>query len=78
MLPLNADALLSVTVGGLPPVLTGFTGLLDGDGIGAGQANFAGLGALIGFRFFAAFIVLDGSAPSGIRTISNPVEVLVQ
>jgi hypothetical protein len=43
-----------------------------------GRISFAGLPYLVGFRFFTAFVVVDPAAPSGIKTISNPLEVLVQ
>jgi len=32
----------------------------------------------LGLRFFTAFVVLDPSAPAGIRTVSNALETLVQ
>jgi hypothetical protein len=77
-LPLNFDLLLQLTVGGLPPILTGYVGALDQDGIASGSINFAGFAQLVGLRFFNAFLVLDPAAPSGIKTISNAHEVLVQ
>jgi hypothetical protein len=76
--PLNADALLGVTIGGLPPVMTGFVGVLDANGLGSGQITFPGLGALVGLRFYTAFVVIDPAAPSGLRTLSNAHEVLIQ
>lgn len=78
IVPLNADPLLSVTIGGLPPLMTGFVGVLDADGIAAGGITFPGLPHLVGFRFVVAGLVLDPVAPSGIRTITNAHEVLVQ
>jgi hypothetical protein len=78
VLPLNFDAVLQITVGGLPPILTGYAGALNQDGIGAGKIDFAGFPEFRGLRFFNAFVVLDPAAPSGIRTISNAHEVLVQ
>jgi hypothetical protein len=78
VLPLTFDVLFANSIGGLPPALTGYAGVLDGDGNGLGQIRFAGLPGLIGFRFFTAFVTLDAQAPSGIRTISASHEVQVQ
>jgi hypothetical protein len=78
VLPLNGDLLLRLTIGGLPPILTGYVGALDQDGIGSGRISFAGFPQMLGLRFFTAFVVLDPAGPSGIRTISNAHEVLVQ
>jgi hypothetical protein len=78
VLPLNFDALLQLTAGGLPPILTGYAGTLNQDGVAGGRISFAGYPGLVGLRFFSAFVVLDTQAPSGIRTISNALEVLVQ
>jgi hypothetical protein len=78
VLPLNPDPLLQATLGGLPPFLSGYAGVLDQDGIAAGRLSFVGLPQLAGLRFFTAFVVLDPMAPSGIRTISNSHEVLIQ
>lgn len=78
VLPLNLDGILHLTVGGLPPILSGYAGTLDADGIAAGRIVFAGFPRLVGLRFFTAFIVLDATAPSGIKTISNAHEVVVR
>jgi hypothetical protein len=78
VLPLNFDLLLQLSIGGIAPILTGYVGALDQDGISAGQFSFAGFPQLVGLRFFNAFVVLDPAATSGIRTISNAHEVRVQ
>ena len=78
MLPLNPDPLLNVTVGGLSPIMTGYSGLIGTDGTAAGIITFVGFPQLVGFRFFTAFLVLDPAAPQGIRTISNALETVVQ
>ena len=75
---MNFDPLFQVTVGGLPPLFTGFTGLLNTDGIAPGKATFGGFPQAVGLRYFTAFLVLDASAPLGIKTISNALESLVQ
>jgi hypothetical protein len=78
----SADGLVimfhSTRAGGLPPILTGYAGALDRDGIASGKISFAGFPEFRGLRFFSGFVVLDPAAPSGIRTISNAHEVLVQ
>ena len=53
-------------------------GTLDPNGIASGKISFAGFPEFIGLRFFTAFIVVDPTAPSGIRTISNAHEMQVQ
>jgi hypothetical protein len=78
VLPLNPDLLFQLTIGGLPPILTGYVGALDRDGIAAGRINFANFPGFAGFRFFTAFVVLDPAAPFGIGTISNAHPTLVQ
>jgi hypothetical protein len=78
VLPLNPDVLLRLTIGGLPPILTGFVGALDRDGVAAGQVNFAGFPQFNGLQFSTAFVVLDPPSPSGIKTISNPHVLKVQ
>lgn len=77
IVPLNADSLFFVTFGGLPPLLNGYTGVLDADGVASGSISFAGLSVLQGLRFVNAFVVVDFTAPSRIKTISNAHEVLV-
>jgi hypothetical protein len=78
VLPLNFDLLLQLSIGGLPPILTGYVGALDQDGIGSGSINFAGFPQMRGLKFSTAFVVLDPQAISGIKTISNAEEVVVQ
>jgi hypothetical protein len=40
VLPLNLDPLLSITAGGLPPLLTSFTGLLERTGCPPSSTQF--------------------------------------
>jgi hypothetical protein len=77
-LPLNFDLLFQLTIGGLPPILTGYVGVLDQDGIAGGATSFAGFPQFLGLRFFTGFVGLDPAGPFGIGTISNAHEVLVQ
>jgi hypothetical protein len=78
ILPLNFDVLFQITLGGLPPILTGYTGVLNTDGVANARIDVTGFPQLVGLRFFTAFVVIDLTAPSGIKTISNAHEVLVQ
>jgi hypothetical protein len=78
VLPLNPDALLFLSAGGFPPILTGYSGALNADGIANGQISVAGFPQFVGLQFYNAFLVLDPSAPLGIKTISNAHAVLVQ
>jgi hypothetical protein len=77
-LPLNADALLGVSIGGVPPLLNGYQGVLDPDGIASGSITFNGFPQLVGLRFVTAFVVLDVTAPFGMKTISNALATEVQ
>jgi hypothetical protein len=78
VVPLSPDALFQFTLGGRPPLFNAFAGMLSQDGIAAGTIAFFGMPELLGARFFNAFVVLDARSPSGIRTISNAHEVLIQ
>jgi hypothetical protein len=78
LLPLNVDLLMQLTIGGLPPVMTGYVGTLNNDGVGSGRIALAGFPQIIGLRFFTAFLVLDPAGPFGIKGVSNAHEVLVQ
>lgn len=77
VIPLVPDALFALSVGGLTPLLTGFAGRLDANGVANGQILIP-YPALVGVRFYSAFIVLDASAPSGIRTIGAARPILIQ
>lgn len=77
VIPLQPDALFSLTIGGLPPILTGYAGTLDANGVGKGQILVPSP-ALVGIAFYSAFVVVDGAAPSRIRTISNALLTLIQ
>jgi hypothetical protein len=76
VLPLNPDVLLRLSIGGLPPILTGYV-VLDQNGIASGRIAFAGFPQFVGLKFFTAFVALDPRATSGIKTISNAHETLV-
>jgi hypothetical protein len=77
-LPLNPDLLLRLSIGGLPPILTGYFGTLDQNGIGSGRIAFQGFPGFTGLKFVTAFVTLDPAAPMGIGTISNAHPTQVQ
>jgi hypothetical protein len=71
-LPLNVDGLLlaSLLVG--PPVFQSFVGTLDALGETVGPAiALPAVPGLVGVAPFVAWLTLDPTAPSGIRTISR-------
>jgi Tol biopolymer transport system component len=77
-LPLNADGLLFISIGGLPGILNGFIGTLDIDGVANGTVTIPNSPIYLGVQFVVAFVVLDPNAPSNIRTISNAKDILIQ
>jgi hypothetical protein len=77
-IPLNPDLLLQLSIGGLPPIMTGFVGILNNDGIATGSVTFQGFPQVLNLRFFTAFLVLDPASPFGIKTISNAHEIQAQ
>ena len=75
-IPLNLDPLLfsSWTV---PSVFRNYTGTLDGQGKATTYIHIPALPAIAGTRFYTAFVTLLSSAPSGIRGISDAVELRI-
>jgi hypothetical protein len=58
---------------GLAPFVLGSTGVLNAQGLAAGQLNLAPLGkAGNGLRVYFEVVTLDPKAPLGIRTITDP------
>jgi len=75
-LGLSLDALLDVTVNGyLPMVFKNYAGFLDAHGKGTGSIDIPNLPALVGVKFFSAFVTIDAKAPSSIKSIS-PTETI--
>jgi hypothetical protein len=71
--PLSPDALLLATFGaGVPPLTTGFAGILDASGETTATITTL-IPALVGIRLHAAWFTLDVTAPFGVKTISNSV-----
>ena len=69
---LSPDALLWLSIGGtVPSVFQNYAGVLDASGKATAMLNIPNIPALAQIRIYTAFITLSGSAPSGIKTISN-------
>lgn len=67
---LRADWLFNATVGGIPGLLDGFSGVLDANGAATGVVHIpAGFPA--GVRFFVSAVAVQPSAPSGIETANT-------
>jgi hypothetical protein len=54
-----------------PHVFQGYTGMLDSQGKAAAKIVIPNLAALVGQKLYSAFVTLDPSWPSGIRSISE-------
>ena len=75
-LGLSLDALLDVTVNGyLPMIFKNYAGILDAAGKGKGTIDIPNLPALVGVKFHSAFVTIDTTAPSNIKSIS-PTETI--
>ena len=69
---LSADNLLFLSTGGLAPtIFEDYTGTLSNAGTATAKLNIPNIPALKNTIVHTAFVTVDGSAPSGIRTISN-------
>jgi len=75
VIPLNPDSLTFLTVRlPIPPLLTGNIGVLDPFDSATVKLNLNALGNVVkGLRVWAAAIVIDPNAPSGISQISGPM-----
>jgi hypothetical protein len=70
-LGLSADPLLVASVSGwLPTVFKDYAGILDSAGAGKGTINIPNSSVLVGLKIHSAFLTLDTSSPSGIKSIS--------
>jgi hypothetical protein len=69
---LGVDALLQVSLGGLlPAVFVNYTGFLDAQGTARAALAIPPSSGLVGLPIHTAFVTLDATAPSGVRSISN-------
>ena len=76
-IPLNIDPvlLLSLTT---PAIFQNFQSVLDPAGHATANFNIPAIVALIGQRFYFAYVVIDPPSPSGIRLVSNPWGVTIR
>jgi hypothetical protein len=78
-LPLVPDGVFAASLSGsLGPILQQGSGTLDGAGHASALLDLSGFGPLTGVRLWAAAVTLDAAAPSGVRTISKPVIVVLE
>ena len=75
---LSPDSLLQISVGGLwPTIFAGYRGVIDSQGQARAAIHIPGMPALIGTHLHTAFVTLDPRAPSGIRSISDTVSLVI-
>jgi Concanavalin A-like lectin/glucanases superfamily/IPT/TIG domain len=77
VLPLNEPFLNSLYGGLLPGVFQNFIGTTNLAGTASAAVNLPALPQLVGVVVSSAFVTLDGSAPNGIGTISNPRQTTI-
>ena len=71
-LGLSHDSLLIVTVSdSWPQIFQGYRGMIDNQGKATAKIRIPNITALIGTHTHTAFVTLNPSAPSGIKSISN-------
>ena len=71
-LGLGYDGLLWISLSGwVPGTFEGFRGTVGADGKAGATLHIPNIPALIGVRIHTAFVTLDPTAPSGIKSISN-------
>jgi hypothetical protein len=75
--PLDPDAVFVSLFGGIPPVTTAYSGVLDTNGEATAKVRTL-FPFLIGIKLYTGFFSIDYSQPFGVRTISNslPFEFL--
>ena len=77
-MPLGLDPLFLLSVQNLlGPTLSGYSGRLDSQCQAPGAVRLPNVAALIGLQLYTAFVTVDGSAPSGIRTISSAYRMTI-
>ena len=75
-IPLNPDLLFGMSWGA-PSVFKNYIGVLDSQGQALAFIHIPGVPALAGIRFYTAFVTSGPASPSGIRGISNAVELTI-
>ena len=78
LLNLSPDAILFLSVGGAAPaVFQDYCGNLDSAGNGKAALKIPKASALVGYRIHSAFVTLDASSPSHIKSISNTFSFVI-
>ena len=76
---LSPDALLFLSTGGfLPSVFTNYGGFLDTAGKAPASIVIPNIPSLTGIHIYSAFLTLQASAPSGVSSISNTLDMQIQ
>jgi hypothetical protein len=80
MIPLVFDSLTMLCLqGGIPGVIEGTVGTLDAFGEARVKVDTNAFGTrLAGFRFWAAAVVLDPNAPSGVSHVLGPTLLAIR
>jgi len=74
----NPDALTAPSAAGqLAPIFTGQAGVLDTAGRATARLDVSALAPLAGLRVWIQALVLDPRAPLGIRTVPDPVVLVL-
>lgn len=69
---LSVDGLLEISVGGKwPHVFKGYSGMLDSQGKASAKIVIPNAAVLVGQKLYSAFVTIDPSWPSSIRSISE-------
>jgi hypothetical protein len=76
LIPLNPDFLLFLSLYA-PTVFSGYAGQLDAFGQAQATVNIPPEVGLLGFSFYTAFVTLEPSAPSAVKSISNSEKVTI-
>ena len=78
-LGLSPDMLLFLSTGGLlPTVFKNYGGFLDTAGKATATMDIPNIPSLIGIHIYTAYVTLQASAPSGVASISNTVDLQIQ
>ena len=77
-LHLSPDPLLVISTAGYWPwVFSGYKGTIDSTGHAAAKIEIPSSTALVGTAIHSAFVTLDGSKPSGVKSISNTCSIQI-
>ena len=75
---LGLDVVASISISGLvPSVFEGYAGTLDAQGKASAKLRLPVIPQLVGQQVLTAFVTLDATVRSGVRTISNTCSVRI-